>query len=732
MSRRLITIIAVVIIFISLTSFNLSAQTDLQTFSGFPSSIALPFGSGLNIGSISFSGAGFGSGAGLPPSFGGGQFPGALPSFSASINALTLPSFGNIPTIGTLPSLNTGAGIGSFSLPGNMLNTGTLSLGLQTLALPAALPGMGTLPIGGTTRFGSIQTPFSGSGLGSFSQFSLATGFGPTTGFGLSTYLPGFNFNTLPFWTKPATPKPPKPEPPEPGVPLERVSETAITIAKNYLESGGLEFDPTEDKGWENAQLGPMAYPIYNIAFGENDPAYLEFKVIGKDKGEDRGFILVSLTENDYPVVEFSTEGNTKSERIFEKSESSDVRIFRFDDIYMTAENNKGEKVTFYGPEPEPLRFPDSILNYVDQVFESGVTKEPGQAEAIDPNSTAPEDPDYLDAEPYESYEAFKEDYLNAEHFKLARKRRKAEAKPDWDIYLDREQTVIDVSKGVDTLILQDMIISRYSLEDPEMASVKIQDDGLLVNGKEPGGTILYVEDPSGVITYYILNITGSEFTAARSKGIKGGWSAWEYWYAGTWSDQRRYHQENCCGCVTGCGSVAWAMLYGWWDYKGLANTIPGTVAPQYLTYNDGTKYPNSDYIRDCILEVRNYMDSFCVAGQAATLPHKMSRGYKWARDFTTLGYSISTKYASPCVYVSSCRNRAKDSIQDNHRPAIIGIGCTASHYCLAYAYKYRKYTKWGTTWKRERYFKVNMGHKNNSPVWKKAKVWFGNKARFW
>ncbi|MGA1871825.1 MAG: hypothetical protein ACMUJM_25155, partial [bacterium] len=114
-----------------------------------------------------------------------------------------------------------------------------------------------------------------------------------------------------------------------------------------------------------------------------------------------------------------------------------------------------------------------------------------------------------------------------------------------------------------------------------------------------------------------------------------------------------------------------------------------------------------------------------------ATNPWEMVDGYKWARD-RGAGYSISTKYSVPCIYTSSCRNKARDSIMDNHRPAIIGIGCTSAHYCLAYGYAYRK-KKWlGITLTTSRWFKVNMGHQNSSGVWKKAKVWYGAKARFW
>jgi len=499
----------------------------------------------------------------------------------------------------------------------------------------------------------------------------------------------------------------------------DEVPQLAMEIATEHLQSIKDSDQTTE---WKDAQLASIAYSIYNPALIGAGPAYLEFKVVSGADNIPSGFIMVSLTENDSPIVEFSTSGLTTTEILSQKANVSYAKMIRYDDSFMVAENLNGQKLAHIGEEP--MKIPSKILEYMDKTYE---VMDDGEHGEVRPD----EIPDFQ-LEGYESYQQFKSDYMESEVLKFFRERQKREAKIEWDVYLDREREVIEINLGAEKALFQGENVLSYEVQDPELVDMQLKDVGaaapsfaLVVTGKEAGATILRVRFVTQGDTYHILSIVDPQNPLTR---YLGSWTAWTYYWAGYWSDQCRYGQESCCGCVTGCGPVAWAMLYGWWDRNG-TNLIEG-----YAPIS-----PMNTAVRNCISgtnSVRDYVDSYCVAGQAATNPWEMPDGKKWARDRYNAGYingySISTQYASPGIYTSSCRNRARDSIRDNHKPAIIGIGFTSAHYCLAYGYAWRK-KKWhGITLATSRYFMVNMGHFSSGGTWKNARVWYGNKPRFW
>ncbi len=265
-------------------------------------------------------------------------------------------------------------------------------------------------------------------------------------------------------------------------------------------------------------------------------------------------------------------------------------------------------------------------------------------------------------------------------------------------------------------------MVKGFILGDPSLASVEILGTGLSITGKRAGGTVIHVVFQDGQETGYALVVSERERLSGEQPT---GWSSWTTYYAGSWSDQRQYYQTWCssCACYTGWGPVAWAMLYVWFDYEGYANLISGGTAPLY----------NNSYVEDCVTAVRNYMGTYCAGSEAATNPWDMPDGYKWARYDRSESYSVSTTYSVPCFPTSGCRNKARDSIKDEDRPAIIGLWCTSAHYCVAYGYRYREYTWLGVTLDTERQFKCNLGDGGaSSPSWEDASVWYGNKPDFW
>jgi hypothetical protein len=500
-------------------------------------------------------------------------------------------------------------------------------------------------------------------------------------------------------------------------LPLEDVPPLALDIAKAIIEDNR---NMEGDNAWEDAILGPIAFPIYGGDPGDG-PAFIEFKVFTQPLdypaplqdqlpppvalcNQDRGFILVSLTENSSPLVDFGTEGLTRTECLRKQANASAVKIVRFDDSFMVAENEKGELLARTGPMP--VHYPDAALEYCDKGFE-------GFADAT--GEQVPDPPDF-EPKQYESYEAFKKDYLESRFFQEARRREAEEAKLDWEIYRGQHEEVINLIVCKETLIFPDRQVAVFEVGDPDLVTFKIQRLGVLVHAKKPGVTTVHVVfADQEVADGYIV---ASE--KALSPEEPTGWSAWTYYYAGNWGDQRRYTQEWGTYCWSGCGATAWAMDYGWFDHKGYCNAIDG-VAPLY----------NNNAVRNCIWYIVPRIHTWCAGSSGATNPWDMHNGYKWAQS-RGHGYSVSWAWTMPCLSWSTCREKARDSIRDLGRPAIIGIGCTGAHYPLAYGYGWQKYTFWGVTLKYNRWFKCNMGWGGSSPEWKKANVWYGQKNNFW
>lgn len=547
---------------------------------------------------------------------------------------------------------------------------------------------------------------------------------------------------------------------PELNIPLGEVPVAAKSYAQGLLESMRYLDD---DNGWEEAELGPIVFPIYDPVVGPDEPAYLEFKVQFPDprppgplaaptSGEsstllagntpdpygspgamksyngvlsfsaeptwdsttpihrdlNQGFILVSLTKDDDPILEYATVTLTKTERLRWLARSSGAKMFRYGDSLLAAENEKGELIAYIGVPP--VYFPDEILEYCNQEFEGVESPDGGQHP----------DPLPFEGKPYDSYQQFKDDWLHSNRFQLARERRRQDASILWDIYTGAlDKTAIAVALGTETHLFPDEEVKSFTLADPRLASVEILRLGVLVVGKTVGTTTYQVLFADG--TSRDGHFAVAEKVEPLSPDQPTGWSSWSYYYAGNWGQQRRYTQEPGGSCYSGCGPTAWAMLYGWFDYTGAATNLIAGAAPLY----------NNNAVRDCIWYIVPRVGVYCVGNQGATNPWNMYKGYQWAAS-RGHAYYVSYTWSVPCFYSSGARNKARDSIRNDGRPTIIGIGCTSPHYPVAYGYKYREYRWLGITWDTERKFKCNMGWGGSSPQWKNGKVWYGQRNNFY
>lgn len=99
-------------------------------------------------------------------------------------------------------------------------------------------------------------------------------------------------------------------------------------------------------------------FPIY--AYGIEGVAYYEIWLT-KDGKIPEGWLLLSATEKDYPLVNFSHEGTPYSQKVLIKADELGVdvrlsdRIYRFGVSYFTLENQEGKLLADYGSMPHWL-----------------------------------------------------------------------------------------------------------------------------------------------------------------------------------------------------------------------------------------------------------------------------------------------------------------------------------------------------------------------------------------
>jgi hypothetical protein len=501
------------------------------------------------------------------------------------------------------------------------------------------------------------------------------------------------------------------------GVPLSTVSTQTLQLALAMLAGN-------TGNGWGGtAMLAPYAYPVYDPSINEGTkPAYLEFKVLagppagaGKplssaplEPNADLGYILVSLTAQDVPVPEMAQFGPTRVEQLRKLAGASSLKPVRYGHGLWIGEDSAGNAAATLGSMP--YRLSRVIPSLTGQALGGEVISN------IVVSDTGPiKETDYG---PYDSYAEFKKDYVSGPAFSYIHARRNECGKFRWNLESDILPPIIAIPLKTPTRILSTLPVTAFDLEDPTLAGGKIDVGaaGISMTGFVAGGTILHVLLADGTTSYFALQVGPPPGAIAK------GWTAWTYYWAGGCSDQRQYSQEwslgGCNpGCWSGCGPTAWAMLYGWWDYRGLCSLIGGCT-PTPL-FNDAD-------VRSCISTVCGYVSPFCAFGQGATTPWNEPNGWHWA---PARGHGISESWTWGVPYFcGGCGSQAKNAIRAG-RPAIVGTG-VYYHYPLAWGYAYRQYVFLGIVWSTSTYWATNQGQGAAAcpVVWANTDdCWFGN-----
>lgn len=112
------------------------------------------------------------------------------------------------------------------------------------------------------------------------------------------------------------------------------VSNIDLNVARLKAETRLLDVSEFKEE-WDGAEIGDY-YVWFNPVTGDDTPAYVEFKVT--KNGADAGYIMVSLTELDFEIPEYSTSGKATYEIMQEKAETTEIKGVRFDPFNYMAE----------------------------------------------------------------------------------------------------------------------------------------------------------------------------------------------------------------------------------------------------------------------------------------------------------------------------------------------------------------------------------------------------------
>ena len=503
----------------------------------------------------------------------------------------------------------------------------------------------------------------------------------------------------------------------------------AEKLLKTQLEQQGEGADP---EGWpEGAKIGPHVFPQHAVAGdGSVKPGYFEFKVLlpavtPPDRGgpvktdpeestpEDAGYILLSLTDEDFPICEFSMEGPTPFERLARLAKTSRINVVRYGPTFFAAEDEQGRLLASEGATPFKLDPNVLALDGLEWAGDSDT--------GLD---VSPRIVPKLTAEHYRSYLEFKNDFATGKVYQQLREIKKARAKLPWDVERGRPPAGVSVLVGGSSEILADLPatpapeFSFITESDPSILQIAPRTGGgLLLTGKEAGEGLLQVRQGDREFVFSIRIVPRITPRAAGDVVASGRW------YAGDWSMQPKYHQlkrDRWCDLV-GCGPVAWAMLFAWFERNwGVEYAFRGEGTNALPPPNLSTAARRSQVI-DAYDSLHELCDVICnpFGDDGATYPTDMTDAFKGYTYPAALANQIGRYWNINSVtgtWPDLGALRSRDAIKNGY-PAVTGLGWMW-HYVLAYGYGYDTVDTGVGFNVTYRYLKCNMGWNGHGPRW--------------
>lgn len=230
-------------------------------------------------------------------------------------------------------------------------------------------------------------------------------------------------------------------------------------------------------------------------------------------------------------------------------------------------------------------------------------------------------------------------------------------------------------------------------------------------------------------------------FAIDLSPSRKRRWSTWITFSVpeeGTFPD---YKQHECCGCKSGCGPVAWAQIFAYYDRLAHASSRYGYSKDLYrcksgIAGSSACKAPlrlNTASVKKYVEHIRSQVDTFCLLKGGFTAhwnmkDSKLKSFYRSRQSGGTIYGYTSWLTSLPGIYSSRIRDRAIEAVKQGY-PAIVGIWSGLSqHYAVATKYRYRSQKnriccgRWKTRYVHEFYYHMGWGG-NHTASWRTAKA---------
>ena len=502
-----------------------------------------------------------------------------------------------------------------------------------------------------------------------------------------------------------------------------------------------------DPEGWPaGAQISPFVLAQMAVqGDGSVKPAYFEFKVLlpavapaergGPVKTDpeagssrDLGYILISATDDDFPVPEFATEGPTPCERLARLAGTSRINVIRYGPTFFAAEDEQGRLMATEGAMPFKLD-PDVLA--LDGAEWRG-DSDTGQD--VSPRGL----PD-LGMQHYRSYLEFKEDFASNETYRKLREIKRMRAKIEWDIIRGQPPPTATIRVGETRRLLATLPatpapeISFVTDSDATLLRISASTQGgVLLTGIRPGDGTLFVRQGSTEFRYLI--------SVASAVGVRSAGDVldWQAWYAGDWGMQPKYHQlkrDRWCDLV-GCGPTAWAMLFAWFERnRGVEEAFRGEQAG--LPPPDLSTQANRAKLIPIYDDLHEMCDVICnpASDEGGTYPPDMTDAFKSytfiPASLGQIGRSWHTN-AVTGTWPDAGAVRSRDAIKNGY-PAVTGLGWMW-HYVLAYGYGYEKIDSGvpGYTY-TIRHLKCNMGWNGVGPRWyHMSDTFYAANCRLW
>ncbi len=533
-------------------------------------------------------------------------------------------------------------------------------------------------------------------------------------------------------------------------------------LAEDFVRTVNARPAPEDLADFESGlvELGEIAALFFDPAYADGTmPAYVEFKLrrapepprppteptpvfthnqAGPDPRPDAGSVTVCLHRGDVPIPASGEAGVARFEKLLARVPAGvRVRLVRYDDSFMVAENEAGQPVASLGSapyllDPEILQIPPDGLTYETD------------------GSTPPTGPlgPRIQGRAAATYAEFVSAWRTHPVFSAIRQARVAVAADAWDFAGAGPKTVEVPLRQTVAVGSRPGPVQRAESADPAIARVAVNPASgrAEATAVAVGETLLTLWYADGFRERCIVDVPAAAGGRVAAHGVtpheyipgkQAGWTITVEKLVSSWAEQRKYNQvlndpQMCPTTVSGCGPTAWAMFYGHWDRKGYPRLFGDTAladSPEFMRLaKDADIFPS---ILACLRSVFASVDEKCFPklDRAATLPGMMHLGEQWAmaRNVKLKGsYQFGVPYSAPF-----CRQRVRDSINQG-KISIVGTGFYA-HYPVAYGYrKWEWKTKKGKTLNTDYDLRLNMGWgSGHSPEWQGiAQVWYATNLR--